>query len=460
MRRGIVGMARDLNGPFLWLGLGVGISYWFLDAVFMSFGLGIGSLGEMIFDPGPDDISMRTGSAIISTVFGGFAQWKMNKERWAREALGHSESRYAAVAQSTIDAIVAIDGKGTVVSWNRAAEHIFGHEADEMLGRPLDDVIPERFRHAHGAGIERLLRGEKSRIMGKSVELQGLRKNGEEFPIELSLGRWKTGEGDFFSGIIRDISERKESLDELRRAKETAESADQAKTRFLANASHELRTPLNSIIGFSDILTSDLLGSMGNPEHREYVVNINRAGHQLLSAINNILDISKMETGTLSLDEKCVSVQQVVNNCCGQVVEKVEKAGLTLETRLKEPACYLFVDESRFKQIILNLLSNAFKFSLPGGTIVIETGLADSKAFVIAVSDTGIGMKPGDIERALSAFDFVGDPMINEDQGLGLGLPICRNLAELHGGHLELESKLSKGTTVKVTFPKERVIFV
>jgi signal transduction histidine kinase len=257
--------------------------------------------------------------------------------------------------------------------------------------------------------------------------------------------------------LIAANGERDEREHELTQSKLTAESASRAKSEFLANMSHELRTPLNAVLGFSEIIINQLAGPVGE-RYREYAENINKAGQHLLSLINDVLDLSKVEVGRMDLDEVPVDLAQTVIACDRIIRPRAAGAGLELVLDLPVGGLVVRADERRLKQIVLNLLSNAVKFTPQGGRVVAAVRRLSTGEAVVSVADTGIGMRPEEVPIALEAFRQVDSGLNRRHDGTGLGLPLVKNFVELHGGRLAIDTAPGEGTTVTVTLPAERSV--
>jgi PAS domain S-box-containing protein len=309
-------------------------------------------------------------------------------------------------------------------------------------------------RGEHGPGdvetlaarhVERLRRGDVARTDVYSATGRA---------VEVRRSRMPDG-GILFT--FADISERKRVEIDLRRAKEEAEMASRSKTEFLANMSHELRTPLNAVIGFSDILASQIFGPLGDQRYQGYARDIRDSGLHLLNLINDVLDVSKVEFGKVELIEEVVDVAAIVESCARLMRNRAEAAGLTLVQELPEELPRVEADSRRLKQILLNLLSNSVKFTPSGGCVTLRAGHG-ADGLRLVVEDTGIGIDPGDLEKAMRPFGQIDSRLARKYQGTGLGLPLARSMAELHGGKLAIESIPGRGTTAILWLPPSRVL--
>lgn len=245
-------------------------------------------------------------------------------------------------------------------------------------------------------------------------------------------------------------------MGDLRGRADAAEGANRAKSAFLAHVSHELRTPLNAIIGFSEILRAETQGPLGSDRYRDYVGDIHSSGNHLLKLVNDLLDMAKAEAGRLELREDVIDMQEVMQACAALLDPLCKSTRVELQLAFPANDRCLRGDEVRLRQILLNLLNNAVKFTPPGGRVSLEIGWDAQNAMVVEIRDTGIGIAPDDLSKVLQPFGQAGDIMTRKHQGTGLGLPLTKALVELHGGRLQIESTLGQGTTVRIVFPPER----
>jgi PAS domain S-box-containing protein len=353
---------------------------------------------------------------------------------------------YRAMAEESSD-IVVLREDGRIVLASNAMGRILGRK-------------PEEFNNG---GYLRLVHPDD---LGEALKLRGRPLPGEIWTAAYRLphadghyiwfeartrGVYDEATGAFLREItvLRDITERKAQELKMAAALERAEAANKAKSLFLATVSHELRTPLNAILGFSDILKGEQLAPVGSARYRDYAESIHDSGAHLLALINDILDVSKL--GNLQLDRETVDLEPLVADCVQSVACQAEKAGLRVHTRFDAGPCTLHADRKRLRQMLLNLLSNAMKFTPAGGEVCISTARYDG-GIVLAVSDTGIGMDADAVPKALERFGQVDDALSRKFEGAGLGLPLTKQLAELHGWTLIIDSKKGAGTTVSICF--------
>jgi len=361
-----------------------------------------------------------------------------------------------AIFDAVSDGIFISDpSTGRFIEINRPGCAMFGYSNAELVGRDIALLSSGTHPFTHEVAIEQ---SERARLgEAQTFEWQCRTKTGRLFWAEISIGYTKIDDIPAIVAIVRDITRRKQLDQDLNLALQRASAANTAKSTFLASMSHELRTPLNAIIGFSDLMLTQPLGPIGNPRYREYIDDIHRSGLQLLALIDDLLDLSRIDAGKVALFEQEVSLLRVITEAHRMVDLEARKSGVKIVIDLPPKLSDVRGDELRIKQIVLNLLSNAIKFTPEGGIVTVKAQQSAS-GLRLEVNDTGIGIAEADLPKVLERFDQVDSKHSRKHKGFGLGLPLVKQLIELHGGSLNIESKVGTGTTVTAVFPPERVI--
>jgi PAS domain S-box-containing protein len=342
---------------------------------------------------------------------------------------------------------------GVFLYASAAAQGLIGHPAESLLGRSLYDLVhPEDLNHLQASH-------EQAMAEGGAIATCRLRaEDGAYRHVEMALSIESEDDRALeIVAISRDVGARWEHERLLLEEREKAEAASKAKSAFLANMSHELRTPLNAIIGMSQILRDEMFGPVGSARYLEYARDIESSGQHLLDLINDVVDLSKIEAGHWQLDERAIHLPRTVDAVSTMIGDRARAADVRLEADLPDNLPLLIGDERAVRQILLNLLSNAIKFTPAGGSITVSA-TAGSDGIRVRVADTGIGIAPEDIPRALSRFGQVDNAVTKRSRGAGLGLTLASDLMGLHGGRLQLESAPERGTVITLAFPTERTV--
>ena len=362
------------------------------------------------------------------------------------------ESQYRDLLESTPDAIIMANQTGRIVLANSQAERLFGYERGELLGTLVEVLLPGRYRGPHVGHRSAYFGQPRTRSMGAGLELYGLRKDGSEFPVEISLSPLQTDGGTLVMSAIRDITSRKVIERTLQEKNVELERANQAKDRFLASMSHELRTPLNGIIGFAEFLSDGRPGPL-NDKQKEYLGDILNSGRHLLHLINDMLDLVKIQAGRVDLAPERFSIRDAINEVCTGVHPLAVSKAIELTVTIDAGIGVVTLDEQRFKQILFNLLSNALKFTDDNGHVGIDVMPVEGGRFRLVVSDDGIGIRAEDIGRLFTEFEQLETGTARRFGGTGLGLALTRKLVELHGGAIDVESEFGKGSRFGVVLP-------
>jgi signal transduction histidine kinase len=307
-------------------------------------------------------------------------------------------------------------------------------------------------------------RSEFVRLMYEKGELSGFeaeiyRRDGSTIWISENCREVRSTHGElvYYEGTVEDITERKKAEADLQWARQQAEQSSKAKSAFLANMSHELRTPLNAIMGFSELLTQELFGPLGDPRYKEFASDIFRSGKHLLAIIGDILDLAKVEAGQLTIDACEVDIVGLVHSSARLVSETARHRDITLDVQAPDGTIMAVVDPTRLRQILLNLLSNAVKFTPEGKSVALYCGREGDELY-LRVADTGIGINPDDLAKVMQPFHQVDNSFSRRYEGTGLGLPLTQSLVDLHGARMTIDSTLNAGTTVTVYLPEARVL--
>ncbi len=389
------------------------------------------------------------------------------QEREARIQI-HAEGRFRRLLEAAPDAILEVDRGGHIRLINRVTEQLFGYEREELLGQPVELLIPEQLRGKHVHHRSLYWSHPTTRPMGSGLSLEGRRKDGSRFPVEISLSPVESDQTFYVTAVIRDVTERRRVEEQLRSVQEkytrelTAanrelglrndeiERANRLKSEFLASMSHELRTPLHTIIGFSELLGEELKGPL-NDNQKRFIGHIHKDSMHLLELINEILDLSKIEAGRLDLRREVFDSRAAIEDAVATIRPRSDAKSIRLETSL-DVSLAIDADPLRFKQILLNLLSNAVKFTPEGKHIHVHAELRDG-FLEVAVTDTGIGIAEEDHQSIFDKFRQVGQTTQGVREGTGLGLAITKELVEQHGGRISVESKLGKGSRFRFSIP-------
>ena len=380
----------------------------------------------------------------------------------AQAALEETERRLAAAVSNFPGAIYQrlMDAEGNI-SYPfilRGIKEMIGVEAEEVVESPelLMEIVPFEVRSRIREAIEMSAR----EMTPFEIEAPVFSSTGHQVWLRsVARPRPYPNGGVIWDGVFQDITERTLARQALQAAKDEAEAANRAKSYFLANVSHELRTPLNAVIGYSEVLRDEIFGPMNHEKYHEYSKDIHASGTHLLELIEDILDLSKIETGNIVVDEKEINVGNMMEETMRIAAPAIQKGNFDLTVQIAPEFPILQADEIRLRQVLLNLLSNSFKFTPEGGRICVKVDINDDGEPEFSVSDTGIGIAPEDIQHVLAPFGRVEQPTIDNARGTGLGLPLSKSLVEMHGGTFRLSSTFGSGTEVMFALPAHRAIY-
>ena len=402
------------------------------------------------------DITSRV--AMEQSLLASSDQVRALTEQEARaRAASLANQRFRELIENAPDGILQVDSTGRIILSNRTAETLFRYTGDELLGRCVDDLVPEARRTHHAERRANFAKAGVARPMGLGLDLYARRKDGSEFPVEISLSPVKTEGGVHVTAVIRDVTERKRTEEQVRTLQESymaelkarqkeAERLNRLKDEFLASVSHELRTPLHTILGFTDLLAEELEGPL-NDTQREFLRHIHRDSEHLLGLINDVLDLSRIESGELRLHTENLSLREAIFEAVSSIKSHAEARSVDIHS--DDPGdLHVIADPVRLRQIFYNLLSNAVKFTAAGGRVTV-TARHEGAAVRITIADTGTGMSPEDQAQIFERFYQVS----HRTGGTGLGLAICKQLVEMQGGSISVESELGTGSRFHFELP-------
>jgi len=355
------------------------------------------------------------------------------------------------ILDTATDGIVVVDREGLILSLNRPAEALFGYEYHEVARRPFTELFAPESERAARDYLDGLIANGVASALNAGREVIGRVRQGGLIPLFMTMGR--VGEGmPKFCAVLRDITQWKRAEEDLLNAKRSAERASSQKSDFLAKISHEIRTPLNAVLGFSEVILNEQFGALGNDRYREYMRDIHASGEHLVSLINDLLDLSKIEAGKLDLVFARVNLNELVRGCVALMQPQANQGRIIIRSSLGSNLPPVMADARSVRQIVLNLLSNSIKFTGAGGQVIVSTAASERGEAVLRVRDTGAGMTEKEIETAMEPFRQLATSTRHGSGGTGLGLPLTKALAEANRASFAIRSAKDAGTLVEVVF--------
>jgi PAS domain S-box-containing protein len=361
-----------------------------------------------------------------------------------------------AILDTATDGVLVLDRAGRVLSANRSAQALFGYDAADFTELSFGELFAAESRRFALDYLDRLATASGDRLLDAGREAIGRVRQGGLVPLYITMGRIEGA--DKFCAVLRDITAWKRTEEELINARQQAERASTAKSEFLAKISHEIRTPLNAIIGFSKVMMDERFGAIGNERYKQYLKDIHTSGGHLISLLNDLLDLSKIEAGKLDLSFVSVNLNDIVQQCVAMMQQQANRERVIIRTSLPLTLPPIVADARSVRQIVLNLLSNSIKFTGAGGQMIVSTALNDDNEAVLRVRDTGVGMSENELQTALEPFRQLATASRWGSSGTGLGLPITKALAEANHARFRITSQPDDGTLVEVAFPATRVL--
>ncbi|NTZ90151.1 ATP-binding protein [Agrobacterium tumefaciens] len=361
------------------------------------------------------------------------------------------------ILETATDGVVLLGDSGEIRSLNRSASALFNYDNGEIAGKPFVTLFAHESQRAVLDYLSGLANNGVASVLNDGREVIGREASGGFLPLFMTIGRLKSSHG--YCAVIRDITQWKRTEEELRNAKRAAETANAHKTDFLARVSHEIRTPLNAIIGFADMMATERFGPIGHPRYAEYSNDIGRSGRHVLDIVNDLLDISKIEAGQMDVDFIAVPLNETVAEAVSLVQPQANNQRVIIRTALSQSVPQIVADLRSIKQIVLNILSNAIRFTPSGGQIVVSTAYEANGSVALRIRDTGIGMTRAELEQAMKPFRQVASSSKRvRGDGTGLGLPLTKAMVDANRANFSITSTPNEGTLVEITFPSQRVL--
>ena len=349
------------------------------------------------------------------------------------------------------DGAVILDAAGRILSFNLSAERLFGYEQREVVGESVLMLLAPQSHPEATARLDRLSRADEAPEPEPPLVVIGRDRNGAALTLALTLARIGSPEAFSYCALVRDLSREREAESRLAAARDAALAASAAKTDFLAQVSHEIRTPLHAILGFAEVMMEERFGPICNDRYRDYLKDIHASGKHVMSLADDLLDLSKIESGKLELAFAPVDANSIIRECLSLMQPQAARERVILRVSLFERLPRVMVDERSLKQVMLNLMSNAVKFNEPGGQVIVSTAVDAGGQAVIRVRDTGVGMSESEVGRALEPFGQIG--RAGRKGGVGLGLPLTKALVEANKAEFSIKSRREHGTLIEIAFP-------
>lgn len=414
-----------------------------------------------------DDVASPTATSAAPRLFAGgpapiaadtAAEDRATIEAALRDARAR-EAELISILDTATDGVVLLSRQGDVLSLNRSAEALFGVEARDVVGEPAARLFAPESQRALSDYLDGLSRHGVASVLNDGREVIGLERNGGRIPLFMTIGRLSVGTAEEkFCAVLRDITIWKKAEADLTEAKRAAEAASHQKSDFLAKISHEIRTPLNAVIGFSEVIMEERFGPLGNQRYKDYLGDIHTAGQHLLSLVDDLLDLSKIEAGRLEMTFSAVKLGDLIAQTVATMQPQANREGVILRSTAVPRVPPVVADLRSVRQILFNLVSNAIRFTKPGGQVIVSATTNEAGEVALRVRDTGIGMTEAEIATAMEPFRQIATASRASAGGTGLGLPLTKALAEANRAAFRIESVPDEGTLVEVTFPAPRVL--